>query len=306
MTMRSRFARWLVVPLFGVLSASTYAAPPRDGLVVSTAWLAQHAGDSDLVLLHVGDKSEYDASHIPGARFVATRDISAAAAAPNNLTLEMPPPDVLRGQLESLGISDGSHVVVYYGKDWLSPTTRVIFTMLYAGLEKVSLLDGGMGAWTKEGRTVTAAVPPPQTGHLSPLKLKPLIVDAEFVRTHATADGFAVVDARDKAFYDGTQEGGPRDRRVSGHIPGARSVPFGEMTTDDMKLKSVAELSALFEHAGIRPGDTVITYCHIGQQATATLFGALTLGHPVLLYDGSFEDWARRQLPVENPAIKKQ
>jgi thiosulfate/3-mercaptopyruvate sulfurtransferase len=72
------------------------------------------------------------------------------------------------------------------------------------------------------------------------------------------------------------------------------------MTTEDLKLKSAEELASVFAKAGVQPGDTVVTYCHIGQQATATLFGAMTLGHPVLLYDGSFEDWARRELPVEN------
>ena len=53
------------------------------------------------------------------------------------------------------------------------------------------------------------------------------------------------------------------------------------------------------------PDDTVIGYCHIGQQTTAMLFAARTLGHKVLLYDGSFEDWSRHtDYPVENPAKK--
>ena len=50
----------------------------------------------------------------------------------------------------------------------------------------------------------------------------------------------------------------------------------------------------------------VITYCHIGQQATATLFAARTLGYSVMLYDGSFEDWSRRDLPVDNPSAPKK
>jgi thiosulfate/3-mercaptopyruvate sulfurtransferase len=303
--MRHFLRRWSIALAIALMSTTGHAASPRERLLVSTAWLAEHLGDRDLVLLHVSDKAEYQTAHIPGARFAETRDLSVPPA-PGGLTLEMAPPETLRGQLEALGVSDTSHVVVYYGKDWVSPTTRVIFTLLYAGLDNVSLLDGGMGAWTKEGRAVTTEIPAVAAGHLSPLETKPLIVDADFVRSHTAAAGFAVVDTRDKGFYDGTQEGGPRDHRKSGHIAGARSVPFGEIVTEDLKLKSAADLEAVFEKAGVRPGDTVITYCHVGQQATAPLFGALTLGHPVLLYDGSFEDWARRDLPIENPSAKKQ
>ena len=108
-------------------SATGRAAAPRDDLLVSTAWLAQHAADPDLVLLHVGDKAGYDKAHIPGARFVNLRDISRPAdpsttSAPA-LTLEMPPADALKADLEKLGISDNSRIVVYYGKDWVSPAT---------------------------------------------------------------------------------------------------------------------------------------------------------------------------------------
>jgi thiosulfate/3-mercaptopyruvate sulfurtransferase len=113
-----------------------------------------------------------------------------------------------------------------------------------------------------------------------------------------------VVDARDRGFYDGSQEGGPRDHRKAGHIAGARSVPFSTIVTDDVKLKSAVQLAEAFAGGGVQAGDTVIAYCHIGQQATAVMFAAQTLGHPVLLYDGSFEDWARRDLPVENPSKK--
>jgi len=293
--------RSLVVGLVVVLSTVGRAAPARDDLVVSAQWLAQHAGDADLVLLHVGEKPAYDVEHLAGARFVTTRDLARAGGDETSLTLEMPDAETLRTRLEALGISDRSHVVVYYSKDWLSPATRVVFTLLYAGIDRVSMLDGGLEAWKAAGRSVTAALPAAAPGHLSALKVRPLVVDAEFVRAHSNTPGYAVVDARASAFYDGSQQGGPRDRRKAGHIPGARSVPFSDMVSADMRLKSPEALAALFRGAGVRDGDTVVAYCHIGQQATATLFGAMTLGHPVLLYDGSFEDWARRDLPVENP-----
>ena len=72
-----------------------------------------------------------------------------------------------------------------------------------------------------------------------------------------------------------------------------------------MALRTGRRAGGVFEKAGVKPGDTVIGYCHIGQQATAMLFAARTLGHTVLLYDGSFEDWSRRtDYPVDNPAAK--
>jgi thiosulfate/3-mercaptopyruvate sulfurtransferase len=77
-------------------------------------------------------------------------------------------------------------------------------------------------------------------------------------------------------------------------------VPFTELTdVQSFLFKSPSQLGALFAAAGVAPTDTIVGYCHIGQQATAMLFAARTLGHPVLLYDGSFEDWSRKDLPVE-------
>jgi thiosulfate/3-mercaptopyruvate sulfurtransferase len=284
--------------------AAARADTPRDSMLVSTAWLAQHLNDPRLVLFHVGDEKEYPAEHIRGARFLSLRAISNDDRGPGALALEMPPPEKLRVELEALGISDDSRVIVYGAKDWISPPTRAIFTFLYAGLENVSMLDGGLDAWKKENREVTDVVQPASEGKLSPLKLKPILADAAFVQAHATAPGFVVIDARNASFYDGVQEGGGMQHHMPGHIPGAKNVPYDQVNGDDLKLKPAAELEAIFAKAGVKPGDTVIGYCHVGQQATAMLFAARSLGHPVLLYDGSYEDWARRGLPIENPAKK--
>ena len=281
------------------------ARPTRADLTVTTAWLADHLKDPDLVLLHVGDKAEYPAAHIPGARFVELRDISVSSPdREKGLVLELPTPDSLRTQLAALGISDNSRIVVYYGNDWVSPSTRVMFTLDHAGFgSRSALLDGGMNQWKAENRPVTSEIPPPRTGQLSALKTRPLVVDAAFVQSHVNAPGYRVLDARSKVFYDGIEMGSSR----KGHVAGARSLPFTETTDDKLHLKSAAELTALFASAGVAPGDTVVAYCHIGQQATAVLFAARTLGHPVLLYDGSFQDWGRRsELPVENPSEAKK
>ncbi len=280
---------------------------PRDELVRPVSWLAAHLNDPNLVLLHVGDRAEYDAAHVPGARYISMDDVSVSDHSGVGLHLEMLAPDVLRQRLQSFGISDASQIVVYYGKDWVSPATRVIFTLDYAGLgERTALLDGGQEAWVREHHPVTAAVPAAKQGTLSPLAIKPIVVDAAYVRSHLGTAKVTVVDGRSRSFYDGVETGDSMGRKHrTGHIAGAKSVPFTELTDDRLMVRPASELLDIFTKAGVQPGDTIIGYCHIGQQATAMLFAARTLGHPVILYDGSFEDWSRHaDFPVETTAGK--
>jgi thiosulfate/3-mercaptopyruvate sulfurtransferase len=307
--MRQLFAAALLTVIAVPLAGAGRQAPDgaaRERLVVSPAWLAQHVNDPDLVLLHVGVKATYDAGHIANARFVTLRDFVADNAAPGALTLEMPPAEVLRDRLAALGISDRSRVVVYQSDDQWTQSTRVMLTLDYAGLSNVSWLDGGQKTWTKAGQPLATGVPAVKPGTLSPLQTRPVIVDADFVKAHLNTPAFVIVDSRAPAFYDGTRTGGraPAEHKT-GHVAGAINAPFDSFISPDVQLKSAEEIGAAFSKAGVKPGDTVITYCHIGQQATATLFAARTLGYRVLLYDGSFEDWSKRDLPVDNPTIKK-
>ena len=278
----------------------------RERTLVSTEWLAQHLNDPDLILLHVGDKAGYDAAHLPGARQVdLNTDVSVSDHSGRGLMLEMPAADALRTTLAALGVSNASRVVIYGARDSVQTTTRVFFTLDRAGLDRISILDGGLSAWVRESRPTTTAPTAVRPGTLAPLAVRPLVVDAAFVQSHLKTPGFVVVDARTPAFYDGAQTGGAMGvSHKTGHIPGSRSVPFSSTLTSDLRLKPAAELEALFTAAGVTPGDTVIAYCHIGQQATLAMFAARTLGYEVLLYDGSFEDWSLKDLPVEATAKK--
>jgi thiosulfate/3-mercaptopyruvate sulfurtransferase len=262
-------------------------------MLVPPAWLAAHLGDPKLVLIHVGEAEAYRAKHIAGARLVALSDIATGTAHLDAPHLELPKPDDLRKRLEAIGVSNDSRIVVYFGEDWVSPATRVVLTLDAAGLGgHTGLLDGGMPAWQRAGHPVTAAVTPPRTGSLAPLAMRPVVVDATTVVASLGKPGFAVVDARNTEYYDGTETGGmPGHMHRPGHIKGAVSIPFDSVFNDANQLRANDDLAARFARAGVKPGDTVIGYCHIGQQATAMLFAARRLGHPVLLYDGSFEDW---------------
>lgn len=298
------FAALLAVPLSA--SAQLPNGSSRDRLVVTPGWLAQHLHDPDLVVLQVGVKDTYDAGHIPGARFLDWMDFHNMDQRPGDLSLEMPPAAMLHDAFENVGVSDKSRVVIYASDGYWSPSTRIMLTFDYAGLAGVQYLDGGLKGWTAAGNPVSKDAPLPKKGTLSPLKIRPVIVDAAFVQAHEHAPGFAIVDARNPEFYDGTRGGGQRGQtKKFGHIPGAVNAPFDQFASEDGHLKSNDEIKAIFDKAGVKPGDTIVGYCHIGQQATAMLFAARTVGHNVLLYDGSFEDWNTRGLPLELPSAKK-
>ena len=268
-----------------------------ESILVTTAWLSERMKRPGLVIFEIGNKAEYDAGHIPGAQFLSLRDI-AAPRVEGQLALELPAPDRIDSVLEARGISDDSHVVLYFGNDWVSPTTRVFLTLEWAGLRgRVSILDGGLPAWRAEQRPVTTDVPVITKGNFTPRLRDDVVVDAAWLSQHLADPSIAIIDARDAEFYhDSVDNHMPR----GGHIPGAHSIPFGTVVIEDNHLKNPAELRSLFTAAGAAPGDTVVSYCHIGQQGTLVFFAARLLGYNVRLYDGSFEDWSKRtELPVE-------
>jgi thiosulfate/3-mercaptopyruvate sulfurtransferase len=243
-------------------------------------------------------RREYKAGHIPGARFVRQTELAREA---DGRSLEMLPAPQLRERLRGLGITDRSKVVVYFGDDWVSPATRVLFTLQAAGLgARADLLDGGLTKWRREGGAVTMDKPgAAKPGALADFALRPTVVDADTLRARVGKPGWAVIDARAPVYYDGVQPSGAHKNMQRGHIPGARSLPFTSVTNDDLTLKRPDDLVALFQKAGVKPGDKAIVYCHIGQQGTAVVLAARAAGIEAVLYDGSFEDWTLRDLPVE-------
>ena len=278
-------------------------APKPNPMVVDRAWLAERLKDPKLVMLQVGDprsKPDYDAGHIPGSQFVSFADDMAAPmdhSDPKMLMLELPSPDRLKATLEAKGIGNDSYVVLVTAKQYFSPTTRTYLTLTYAGLGgRVSILDGGIEAWTKEGRPVTTEVPSIRPGTLTLHLDSTVIVSADQLNQNRGKPGVAVVDARDPKFFNGADAHQAR----SGRIPGAVNVPYFSFFTDDGFFKPVAAIDSIFTAAGVNKNDRVLSYCHIGQQATAVWFAARLLGHSASLYDGSFDEWSRRtDLPVE-------
>lgn len=279
-------------PLFG---AAVCGARDAATMLVSTQWLAAHLHDANLVLLAAGEKADYERAHIPGAVPISRQDV----AHPHSpLTLELPPIDELVRTFEALGVGDSSRIVIYVNKDRVTEAARIFLTLDFMGLAaRTSLLDGGLPAWQGEGRPVTAEPASARHGTIHPCAQSDVVVDAEYVKAHLRNAGVSIVDARLPEFFTGASAGiGKR----AGHIPGAVNLPYTTLLDAQGKLLPAAALREKFQAAGISTAGRVVSYCHIGQQASLIYFVARYLGRDARLYDGSWEEWsAHPELAIE-------
>lgn len=284
---------------------SLQARQPRAStdLLVTTEWLAVHAGDPGLSILHVGaDRKSYDAGHIPGARFVA---LSQLVVEREGLPNELPLAADLAARLGALGVGDSGRILLYGDRQGLL-AARAFFTLDYLGHgDRAALLDGGLEKWKAEGRPLSTDEPSVATATFTPhvrpevLVVLPEIRDISWAAAKSAAGGWALVDARPEAQFSGKQA--EADIPRPGHIPGAGSL-FWQRTLvspENPVLRPEAELRRMFADAGAAPGARVVTYCKTGVQASFAYFVARYLGLPVAMYDGSFLEWSRdRELPV--------
>jgi thiosulfate/3-mercaptopyruvate sulfurtransferase len=292
----------LVLTIFLAASSSCLHAGTPQGIagrvpmLVTADWLAEHLNDPSLVLLQIGERKDFDKGHIPGAQFLEYESISTPHG--QGLMLELLPVEQLVSVFEKLGVSNGSHIILYFGTNWVTPTTRVYWTLDYLGLgDRTSILNGGLVAWDASHHPMSTQVRQPARGSIKPSPRKEILADATWVDAHLNRPNVTLIDARTHEFYTGSEsDGNPR----SGHIPGASNLPYLEVIDqDNNKFKSPDALRELFLTAGLKPGNTMVSYCHIGQRATALYFAAKMLGYEAKMYDGSWEDWSHRQdLPI--------
>jgi thiosulfate/3-mercaptopyruvate sulfurtransferase len=293
---------WLFVGI-AISAAVSYAAAcgghgTRASMLVTPEWLAAHLRDPNLVVIGIGQKSEYDAGHIPGSHFLDYNSIVLKPSPERPNSYELPPMADLSTIFGNLGVSNDSRIVLYTTKDFISPTTRVYLTLDAMGLgTQASLLDGGYPEWHKDNRPVTTDVQPPKPTKLGPCAQSDVIADVNLVKSSLNKPGVRIVDARTKNFYSGETPG--RNMRP-GHIPGAGSLPYLSVVDDAGKFRTPEQIERLLQDAGVKKGDRVVSYCHIGQQATVVYFAARMAGYDARMYDGSFEEWSRlTDLPVE-------
>jgi thiosulfate/3-mercaptopyruvate sulfurtransferase len=283
----------LLAVMAGGWLAASGAAGGRPEMLVSTEWLAGHASDQSLVVLHVArERADYDAGHIPGACFVPWNELAVTR---EGIANELPPVESLQRLFERCGVSDDSRIVLYGDRLVLS-ATRAWFTLDYLGLSgKAALLDGGLEKWRAEQRPVTKEEPAARQGRFTPHIRPDALVGIEQMRDLAWVA--ANVPSPDPLILDVRP---PAEFRA-GHIPGAVNFYWPQtLTSKEMPtLRPLAELQQMYQAIGVAPGRTLVTYCNSGVQASQTYFVLKLLGYDVRLYDGSFSEWSQaKDAPV--------
>lgn len=272
-------------------------------LRVGTDWLVRQLHDPAIAVLDAsmvpagaGERrsaeADYLAAHIPGAVFL---DMEGLFEPNSALPHTFPSSDHLAMHMSRLGVDAREHIVVYDSAGLFS-SARAWWTLRQLGAMAVSVLDGGLPRWRREGRALESGrrERPP-----ADFRAKPAhdgLVGIDMVRKAVELGTPQIVDARAAARFRGEQPE-PRTGLRSGHIPGSRNVPYTRLV-EDGSLVAPARIAQEFTSCGVDLSQPIITMCGSGVTAAVLNLALATIGCPdVKIYDGSWSEWGASEGP---------
>lgn len=261
--------------------------------LVTTQWLANNLGADDLAIVDCSafmpadgrdGAAEFRDAHIPGARFL---DIAMVADRSNPAPHSLPSAADFGAAMVALGVGRDDRIVVYDNSP-LRTAARGWFMLRHFGADRVAILDGGFQKWRKEGRPIEQGDATPRKARFDAVAAAGEVVGKADLLGGNTAP---IVDARGRARFEGIEED-PRPGVASGHIPGAKNLPYAALYREDGSFKSDVALAEAFAAAGVDPLQPFVASCGSGVTANSLIFAARRLGgRGHKLYDGSWSEW---------------
>jgi thiosulfate/3-mercaptopyruvate sulfurtransferase len=266
--------------------------------LVSTAWLADHLADPDLIIFDASwhlpaakrdAKAEFLATHIPGARFF---DLDATSDQSTTLPHMLPSSEDFATAVGGLGVSNGKHVIVY-DTPGLFSAARCWWMFKVFGHDSVAVLDGGLKKWLAETRATESGPTAPAQPESFTARFRSIMV-----RNMDQLEGAQIADARSPTRFRG-EEPEPRPGVRPGHVPGAKNVHYASLLNPDSTLKPPHQLAEAFSGAGIDLTKQIVTSCGSGVTAAILTLALEQLSHHNhALYDGSWAEWGATKRDV--------
>lgn len=261
-------------------------------VLVSTDWAIAHLTDTDKRFIEVDvDTTQYDAGHLPGAI-----SFNWQSQLQDQVARDIISKQGFEKLASEAGITPQTSVILYGdNNNWFAAYAFWLFK--YYGHNDVRLVDGGRKKLVAEGRQLTTDVPKYAATQYNVGQVNPdLRADREYIRQRIGQGGFGLVDVRSPREFVGeiiAPEGMTETAQRPGHIPGAKSVPWGTAVAEDGTFKPVEELKKIYGGKGITGDKDVVAYCRIGERSSHTWFALkYLLGYDhVRNYDGSWTEW---------------
>jgi len=280
--------------------------------VVTGEWLQARLGDPNIRIVDATTRLRIPADdgtptlesgrvgfargHIPGAVFADVMDDFADPSAPYPITVA--PSDRFARAASALGIGPDTHVIVYdqmdvaqgpeYYQFWAS---RFWWQLRLEGHQKVSVLDGGLGRWKREGRPVTQDVVTYPATEFSAHRQAEILANIDQVAAAIDDPNTILINVLDPDTFSGKRQTYAR----AGHIPSSQNLFFGELVDPATGgYRAPEDIKPLFEAVGaLDPSKKPVFYCGGGIAATVAALQLSRLGRDdAAIYDGSMVEWS--------------